>query len=199
MEFKTIDELFAAGDAARRKFIDYVSHLDAGDTELLPEGEKWSIAQIVEHVSIVDEGIIKICRRLLKRAEADGAASDGGIQFSDEFLQKSAGLAKAKIEAPEMVHPKGRPIHGSISALEANLEEIAGLRQLFDTVNGSVRKFPHPALGEISAQEWFAVGIHHQGRHLRQIIKLLARIKAQKSPGYEEGGITGAPIEKSPY
>lgn len=177
MEYKTIEEIYTANEAIRKKFKDTVASLTDDQIAALPEGEKWSIAQIVEHVSMVDEGMMRICAKLLGKAEAAGMESDGTAAFSNNFLEKGPEIARIKIEAPDFVRPvSGRSIKESLEKLDESQDKFNELRTAFETFNGSEFKFPHPFFGDISAQEWLAIGGGHEARHLRQIKNLLEKI-----------------------
>lgn len=179
MNYQTISDMYAAEDKVRAKLIAAVGALPAELAEALPEGEKWSVAQVVEHVAMVDEGGGKICSRLLGKAAKDGGSSDGSARISPAFVEKAMASAGAKLEAPDMVQPRaGRPIAESLAVMAANKERFEELKNTFETVDDSGPKFPHPYFGEMTATEWFAVKIAHEARHTRQILALLEKITA---------------------
>ena len=177
MKYKTIDEIYAGNEKVRARLKELLASL-SGETPQLPEGEKWTIAQIVEHVAMVDEGTIKICAKLLKKAEEAGHKSAGHVTITDNFLQKGDEIARMKVEAPSFVQPTGeRSIAESVQKLDENTERVNALRSLFESVDGTAFKFPHPFFGDISAQEWLALKGGHEMRHLKQIERLLAASK----------------------
>ena len=178
MKYETIEEIYNGNDKARTRLKELVSSLTAVQLSALPEGEKWTIAQIVEHISMVDESTTRVCAKLLKKAEDAGQTSDGKVVISDNFLQKGSEIAAIKVEAPDFVQPRaGKTIPESIAKLDENAEQLKQLRELFDSVDGTEFKFPHPFFGEISAQEWLALKGGHEMRHIKQIEKLLAKIQ----------------------
>ena len=50
---------------------------------------------------------------------------------------------------------------------------MADLLPAFEAFDGSSYKFPHPAFGDMSAQEWLALRGGHEARHLKQIEAIL--------------------------
>ena len=175
MKFETIADIYDGNAKVRQRLKDLVSPLTAEQTCERHGGENWSIAEIVEHIAIVDESTLKICAKLLKKAEAAGQASDAGVKISDSFMQKSREIAGMKVEAPDFVKPTGeRSVADSFAKLDENAEHASELRSKFETVDGSSFKFPHPFFGDITAQEWLALKGGHELRHLKQIERLLA-------------------------
>ena len=177
MKYETIEDIYAGNLKARERLRDIVASLPDEITSRQIDGEKWTIAQIVEHISIVDESTIKICAKLLKKAEDAGHTSDGKVVISDGFLEKGSEIAKIKVEAPTFVQPTGgKTISESLARLDENSVRLDELRSLFKSVGGTELKFPHPFFGEISAQEWLALKAGHEMRHIKQIERLLDKI-----------------------
>jgi hypothetical protein len=179
MNYQTISEVYAANDAIREKLKAVLAGLTDVQADVLPDGEKWTIAQIVEHLSIVEDGMMRISAKLLKQAEASGAASaDGSIKFSGDFLGKISEARHARVEAPERVRPTGtKTIAESLVKLDENRQNLHGLRPLFESIECSDFKFPHPAFGDLTAHEWLLLVGGHEARHLRQIQKILEKIQ----------------------
>jgi len=177
MNYQTISEIYEANDKIRAKLKNVVENLRDEQAETLPEGEKWTIKEFVEHIAIVDGGIMRISAKLLSEAQAKGGTSDGSAKFSEEFTQKMAGSRGAKLEAPDRVRPTGtKSIAESLAKLDETREKLEELKPLFESVESSEFKFPHPAFGELSAHEWLALKGGHEARHIKQIEGLLAKI-----------------------
>ncbi len=147
MNNPTIADIYAGNEKIHEKLKATLESLTEEQASSLPDGEKWTISQIVEHLSIVDEGMSKICSKLLSKAQSDGKISDGTVKISPGFVEKGAEIAVMKLEAPERVHP-----------------------------SAGASKFLHPFLGDISAVEWLTLVGRHKARHLRQIENLLEKI-----------------------
>jgi uncharacterized damage-inducible protein DinB len=178
MNYQTISDMYAAEEKVRCKLKAIVEGLSDEEIHAMPDGEKWSVAQVVEHISMVDEGAGKICSRLLGKCQAGGAPSDGTARISPAFIEKAMASAQAKLEAPDMVQPNaGRSIADSFAAFDQNLAKFGELKPLFESIDDTGHKFPHPYFGDMTATEWFAVKIAHEARHTRQILALLERIQ----------------------
>lgn len=177
MNYQTISDIYEANDRVRAKLKGIVENLNDEQANTLPEGEKWTVKEFVEHISIVDEGIMRISAKLLGEAKASGKQADGKAKFSDEFVQKTAGSREAKFEAPDRVRPTGtKSIAESLAKLDETRQKLEELRPLFESVECSDIKFPHPAFGDMTAHEWLALLGGHETRHIRQIESVLAKI-----------------------
>ena len=140
----------------------------------MPEDGKWTVAQLVEHISIVEDGMTRICAKLLNEAVEAGKSADGSVKMSDDFLRKAEGSREQKLEAPDRVHPKSnQTIAESLAKMEESRNRLNKLRPLFESVECSDQKFPHPAFGELTAHEWLALVGGHEMRHIAQIKRVL--------------------------
>ncbi len=175
---KTIAEIYAANDKVREQLKNIVSDLTDEQTSVLPEGEKWTIAHLVEHIATVENGMAKISAKLLKQAQAAGKQSDGAANLSENFAQKAAAARDQKLEAPGMVRPTGnQTIAESLAKMEENRRMLEELRPLFESVECSDFTFPHPAFGALTAHEWLTLIGGHEARHLRQLENMMAKTK----------------------
>ena len=174
MNYQTIADVYAANDKIRERLKKTVENLTDEQVNYLPEGERWSVAQIVEHLSLVEDGMTRISRKLLNEAKENGKASDGSVKISEDFLRKAERSREQKLEAPDRVHPKsGQTIAESLAKMEENRKRLNELRPLFESVECSDYKFPHPAFGDLTAHEWLALLGGHEMRHIEQIKRIL--------------------------
>lgn len=177
MEYKTVDDVYTANTAIREKFKQSFASLSEEQLNSKPEGEKWSVAQIVEHVTIVNGGALRICSKLLGKGEAAGKSNDGSVSISPGFIEAGSSAVGQKLEAPEMVRPINNvPIADSIAKLDEQQAQYAELKEKFQKIDGVEAKFPHPYFGDLSAQEWLVLSGAHEIRHLKQIRRVLTAI-----------------------
>lgn len=177
MSYQTIDDVYSANAAIREKLKQTIGSLTETQLTARPDGEKWSVTELVEHISIVNEGVTRICAKLLSKAEAAGNLADGSLTVSKDFTEKAEEIAHIKLEAPEMVHPKAAAsIEESYSKLDTNHAAVDDLREKFKKFDGTQAKFTHPFFGDLSAQEWLVLSGGHEARHIRQIRKLVEKI-----------------------
>jgi hypothetical protein len=178
MNYQNISEIYDANDKIHARLKETVSDLTDEQANFLPEGAKWTVANLVEHVSMVENGITRISAKLLTEAQAKGGAAGGEAKISENFLQKLSWGKDQKFEAPERVHPSGKlTIAESLAKMDENRLSLEELRPLFESVECSDFKFPHPAFGDLTAHEWLALLGGHAARHTEQIKNILNRIE----------------------
>ena len=178
MRYETIADIYSGHLKVRDALAETVSNISPAEATVLADGEKWTIQQLVEHLSMVDSGISRICSKLLEEAKASGKPSDGTIKLSAEFNEKAAVVDNVKIEAPERVQPTGNvTIAEALDKMNANRPVIDALRSDLEKYDLSEPKFPHPYFGEITVAEWMVVAVGHEQRHTKQIERLLAKIR----------------------
>lgn len=178
MKYEVIADIYSANLKVREALAKTVSSISPDEATALPDGEKWTIQQIVEHLSIVDHGISRICHRLLEESKTLGNPSDGTVKLSPEFLGKAAVVDSVKIEAPERVQPSGGiTIAEALDKMNDNRSFVEEMRSDLEKYDVSGSKFPHPYFGDITAAEWLIVAGGHEQRHTKQIERLLAKIR----------------------
>ncbi len=176
MNNQTIADIYQANDNIHEKLTETVADLSDEQANFPHGGKKWTIAGIVEHIAIVKDGMTKISGKLIAQAQIAGGKADGAAVLSDNFKQKSGEIKDLKLEAPERVRPTGkRTIAESLEKIEESRRALEDLRPLFETVECSEVKFPHPFMGDLTAHEWLILVGGHEARHLRQIKNLLEK------------------------
>ncbi len=171
-----INDIYETNDKIREKTKRLVADLTDKQTAFLPEGEKWTIAHIIEHIAIVQDGMAKISAKLLTQAQAAGKTASGAARLSENFVQKANEAKTLKFQAPDMVHPTGnQTIEDSLKKMDETRGELEKLRPLFESVECSDFKFPHPFMGDFTAHEWLILVGDHEARHLRQIEAMLEK------------------------
>lgn len=171
----SVSDAFDSNDKAHEKLKALVGSLTADQAAKRDVSQdRWSVAEVVEHISIVEAGIAGLCAKLLDRAKENGAPSDGKIKLSDEFLVGGEKSVSEKWQAPDRVHPTGTKTIGESFAVMADTRvKLEQLRPMFEEFSSSDSKFPHPFLGDLTAAEWLCLIGGHEVRHMRQIRRIL--------------------------
>ncbi|HNU07464.1 MAG TPA: DinB family protein [Pyrinomonadaceae bacterium] len=174
LNYTTIAEAYNANDRIRQTFKNMTAALTDEQASMRENGEGWTVAEIVEHVTIVESGIAMICDRLLTAGAAKGGKSLGEAIVSGEFVEKAMASQNVKLAAPDIVQPTGtRSIADSLAALEKSGETLDGLRERFETIDCAEFTFPHPAFGPLTAHDWLALIGGHAVRHMGQIKRIV--------------------------
>lgn len=175
MDYKTIAEVYEVNEKIRVEFLDLVSSLSDEQLNLPTENGKWTIGKVVEHLAKAEGGMMKVAFGLLSKAKDEGKASDGSICLSENFITGVARLKEEKFVAPDIVQPEGgQPISNSIETMKQTRAKLVEMRPLFERFDGNEHSFPHPAFGDITANDWLVLIGGHEARHLEQIKRILA-------------------------
>ena len=174
---ETIADAYETNASIHENLNSVVSTLTPEQLTARPEGEKWSVQEIVEHIAMVYEGTGRICAKLIAGAKAGGKAGDGKVNLSHGFGERSQVIAGMKVEAPERVHPSGD------ATVDESLARIAQTKQFFDSLRPDLESFdlsehtfPHPFFGQITAAEWLVLAGGHAARHTKQIERLIGQL-----------------------
>jgi len=174
-EINTVDDIYKANNRTRTYLRELLSGISEDEAVRPIDGQPWSIAQIVEHISLVAEGSSRVCAKLMSKSKAENDLSDGTVTISKNFIQKSHEVAGIKLTAPDIVQPGSLSIRESLEKMAASEERLESLRPLFQIYDGTTRKFSHPFFGELSAHEWLLLSGYHERRHIEQLKRLLEK------------------------
>jgi uncharacterized damage-inducible protein DinB len=172
-----IDEIYEQNNALRGRLIDLLRTVSP-DEAIHDQPGGWTIADVAEHVAIVDEGMSRLCSRLLRAAREDGIEYSGGPLISQSFRDGLAASAGRKVEAPDQVKPTGEvSIDESIERLAGSEAAFEALREEMARYDLSNHHFPHPYFGPLTAVDWLAMAGLHAFRHTAQVERMLAHIR----------------------
>lgn len=171
MTYTSLDQIFDEIDATRARLVERYNSLTETERTYRPEPNAWSADQIVEHLAVIEGGMIRLINKLLGKAEAAGipAAADGSITpITMEGFNRIADANR--FEAPAPVQPTGEKTGAvALAALAASRDEIHALRSRLAAVDLSDVSFPHPFAGPLNLYQWLVfIGLHER-RHLAQI------------------------------
>lgn len=137
-------------------------------------GDGWTVAQIVEHMAIVEGGAGRIVSNIAKQVADVAETSDEpvGPTLSRYHV---ADPSYRKVPAPETVHPvHGATIAESLERMRASRARlIAALEAASGTALGHAT-FPHPMFGPLDGYQWGLLAAQHQLRHVAQLRTILA-------------------------
>jgi uncharacterized damage-inducible protein DinB len=174
MIYHTIADIMAANERAQARFKAAVSNLTEEQANFRPDENQWTIAEIVEHVSIVNDGFLRLTHKLLKEAESAPMPPRDDLNLGHTSLDEN-GQQQGPFQAPERVRPRGDArIEDSLAKMRASLDGLSEIRSRLEAIDLSEQKFPHPFLGAINAYQWMVLQGEHEDRHRGQIERLKA-------------------------
>jgi uncharacterized damage-inducible protein DinB len=134
-----------------------------------PAPDRWSVAEIVEHVAFVEGRILKGIEKALEKEPAST-----GLFMDDETFVERIVECWDPAKAPEAVAPSER------WPLEQLLPEFRAARnrsiEFAKTTNAHLRQhsYPHPFFGPLDCYQWLLVIPSHGERHRRQALEVMA-------------------------
>jgi hypothetical protein len=142
-----------------------------------PDSGRWSIADIVEHVALVE---LRTLDLIVNKLPLAPAPSDGKVTGDARFTRLDAVIPtrdQRRITAPEALVPKGTwpdPDAAMAAFLDARAQSLAAAAAVGEDTLAHV--VPHRFLGEFDAEEWLYFTAVHLARHTAQVeeIKRLA-------------------------
>jgi uncharacterized damage-inducible protein DinB len=171
MEFRSVNEIYEHIDRARARLVAAVEGLTDEQQAFTTAPERWSVAQVCEHLAMVEGNVVALLDKLLGKAEAPGDSAGAGGTFEpvsiEEFVERSRAV---KFEAPERIRPSGAlPVADSLARLRDTRAALHALRPRVERADGRALSFPHPAWGALDLYQWLLFVAAHEDRHLAQI------------------------------
>ena len=196
MNYESIADIYNTNDRIRSSLTSRVATLSAAQQTFRPAGDAWSVADIIEHLSITEQNMVRLIGLLLAKTEsaATTAASNAGDDadhqgaaaaaaatspaaapvfqpFSMEALAEK--VRDVKLNAPEQIRPTGQSLAESLVSLQETRAAIENMRPRLEAADLTFATYPHPAWGEINLAQWLAFIGLHEGRHLQQVKRLM--------------------------
>lgn len=166
--FNSPAEIFEEMDATRARLDATLARVGERERERGAQAEGWCVAEIVEHLATVEQGVGRLAGMLLQKAGEGEAAWPLSL---DELAGRARG---EKFKAPESIIPRGDV---SLADSHARLREaraaLLSLRPQVEQGGASGARYPHPIFGPLDIFQWLAVHNFHEERHRRQIERIL--------------------------
>ena len=135
-----------------------------------PAPDRWSLAEVMEHVAVIEGRILQILGQLGECA-ADAAERD--VKQVDAFVLAEVPQRYPRVTAPARVAPTGR--WAGQAALKEFLESRTRLFVMLSSaphLRGHV--FPHPIFGPWDGYQWILAAGGHCVRHIGQMREVKA-------------------------
>src|SRR3954462_5629410 len=177
MMYTSVPQIFEAIDETRERIYGRAESLSSGQSAARPNTGAWSVAEIIEHLTMIEARLLGLLKVMLAKAEGAAPESNGGpVEMKPfslaQFVERARG---EKYTAPESAHPSGQEtLADSLAKMRRTREELRDLGPRIEALDLSRVVYPHPAFGPLNFYQWLAfIGIHEE-RHLAQIEKVLA-------------------------
>ncbi len=157
--------------ASRERLLSTVNGLNKAQTRFRPSRDRWSVADCVEHVTIVEKAVLtKIQSMLLSPPQPEPTAAT-----PDDAILRCVSNRSPRCAAPVEMMPRRR--WTDVGALLRQFEAARERSLRFVAVTQSDLRahfFPHPELGELDCYQWLLFLGAHSERHARQADDVVA-------------------------
>ncbi len=131
-----------------------------------PAGGRWSIAGLVEHIMMVENGVLAGIKKAGMQPKTEAIKK----AVTDEKLGQLLRNRNIKLDAPAHFVPKGT-FTNKTAAVAAFNNHRANIADFVNTTDLplSFIGFPHPALGMLNGMDWIVFMAGHCERHILQM------------------------------
>ena len=152
----------------RDRLVDALKDLSDAQWNFKPYPERWSIAETMEHVAIVEARVQEIIKSM---AQAPADAPDRDVKQVDAFVLVAVPMRHPRVKAPERISPLGG--RTGRQALQDFLGNRARTVALLSTApHLRSRVVPHPILGPWDGYQWILAAGAHSARHTGQVLEV---------------------------
>jgi uncharacterized damage-inducible protein DinB len=168
------DKALASLQSTHDKFLQSISGLSDKQWKFKPAPDRWSVAEVAEHITIAESGIFGLVQQKIMQSPAalDKRASVAG---KDDMILTKMTDRSVKAKAPEFLQPTGR--FTNEQELAKAFEQARGATMTYvRTTNDDLRDhfFDHPVFGTMDAYQWLLLISAHSERHTEQINEVKA-------------------------
>lgn len=182
MVYESVGEIFDSIEETRGRLLARLARLSAAQENFRPASGGWSVAEIVEHLALLESRLLGMMTVMIHKAEKAGLQrSAENSSFKPVSLEEYVERArKEKYNAPDPVCPKGGvSVQDSLERLRQSRESLRSLRPRIEATDLSGARYAHPAFGLLDFYQWLLLIGFHEDRHLRQLEALV------ESPEYQ--------------
>jgi hypothetical protein len=171
-----IQEITVCLDTELARLRSAVETVPSGRRSERPAPDRWSVAEVLEHLAMTEKAVLKACSRYL------AAARDAGLSEETETTSVIEALPpdrvadrERRISAPDMLRPTGVDAEAAWAEIEATRVRLNDFLKSCDGLALGHVSFPHPALGTLNLYQWLLFSAGHHARHAAQIREIAAQ------------------------
>jgi hypothetical protein len=148
--------------------VEAVKGLSEAQWKFKPGPDRWSVAEVVEHLALIEDVINGILGNIEK---APATPADFDAKKVDAMIFAQVPDRSTKYQAPEGAQPTGRwTSEGALSHFLTVREEVRKILLSTPDLRGHIVK--HPVFGPMDGYEWILAVAAHTERHTKQILEV---------------------------
>lgn len=135
-----------------------------------PAADRWSVAEVLEHLAMVEAAVLKGCTRQL------AAAREAGLPLETETSSVIDAMPPARVAnrerlivAPERLRPTGIDASRAWTQIEHTRAQFIDFVKSCDGLALAQVSMPHPVFGPMNLYQWLLFAAGHHARHAAQI------------------------------
>ncbi len=160
--------------ATHDAFLKSISGLSEKQWKFKPAPDRWSIAEVSEHIAVSESMILGYVQKQIVTSAAT-PEKRAEVKVTDEKILTLVPDRSHKAQAPEFLQPTGR--WATREELVKSFEDSRkSTMDYVRTTNDDLRDHfgPHPMLGPMDAYQWILLISAHSERHTKQIEEVKA-------------------------
>lgn len=156
---------------AKAHLHDAVETVSAGRRDAKPSPERWSVAEVLEHLALINTGITHLVTTRVAKAREAGLGPERETSSVIWTLDVARALdRRERITAPERSRPhQGLTADAAWQAIDASHLALRDAVVAGDGLALGEISYPHPFLGPLNLYQWVAFAAAHEFRHAAQI------------------------------
>lgn len=156
-------------EKTRQDFLRTACGLSAAQLQYKPAPDRWSLAELFEHIIVVEGRVHDRMRKALQQPPTEMKTS-----VQDEVVVRLAADRSGKLKAPDPVIPSGRwPAERLAQEFEAIRNRSIDFAR---ATEADLRRysFAHPFFGDLDCYQWLLLIPAHCQRHLSQAEEVMS-------------------------
>jgi uncharacterized damage-inducible protein DinB len=157
----------------RDNFLKLIAGLSQKQWTFKPAPDRWSVAEVAEHIAISESTIFGLVQRTMQSPAAPEKRDL--VKGKDQMILERMPDRSHKAQAPEMLRPTGR--WATQAELTKAFEDSRKTTMDYiRTTNDDLRDhfFDHPVFGTLDGYQWLLLISAHSARHTAQIEEVKA-------------------------
>jgi len=165
-------------EETRQNFLDAIKGLSDAQWKYKAGPDRWSIAEVAEHIAISEETIFNLVTVQLMQSPAAPEKKEDA-KGKEDLIRASVTNRSVKAQAPEMLKPTNRWATQEELVKAFNASRDKTIRYIKETQEDLRSHFhAHPVLKDLDAYQWLIFMSGHSARHTAQINEV------KEDPGY---------------
>jgi uncharacterized damage-inducible protein DinB len=156
-----------------------VDHVPVSQRQLRPAPDRWSTAEVLEHLAIVEKRITGRLADAVTAARTNAAATTDDVAPFDEHFARRLLNRELRVTASQASEPTGTlDVDAAWSELEAGRTSLIDLVHQSDGLPLADPLAPHPVFGRLTFRQWIVFLGGHDARHADQIREIAGALNA---------------------